>query len=868
VSQRTSGPPALVRWLLRLLLPESEREFYLGDLEESGRRSWVGEVASVLGLRLVHGVRLARSGRAGRLSFGVGEFRTDVRFGLRRLLRTPAATFTVLTALSAGIGLSALMFSLIDGALLPSLPFPAGERIVRVQRVEGARLSAEAFEYWVERQNSFEGLAAWVERTANVVFEPKRSEPLESAALTVTALPLLSVVPQLGRLFTLEDARPGAAAVVLVGHETWRTRLNGDPTVLGRTLRLNGEPAEIIGVMPEGFGFPMNHQLWTPLHLDALRPDRNPASLSVFGVLREGVSIRVAAAELNDLDTQRPRTAAELFRVPVVVKGYTDIINPPGRSQQLAGIMLGVAFLVLLVACANAASVLLAQAAVRSREVAVRAALGASRARIATQFWIEVSLLAILGAAGGVLLAAVGVKLVRNAVPSWLTPFWFDIRIDVPVLGFVAAGAVVAAMLAGVMPAVHASRGNAHDLLKDATRGTSSRRLGPLMGRLVRIEMAVSFVLLVAAGLFVRSALNVRRIDLPFNPQGVHTSWVRLPDARYASPPDRAALIDRLVNALTAIPAASSATVASVMPGFGGALRPVAVESVHDPKDPDLPQARHIAVTPDYFATFGASVLTGRTFDSRDNLDGLPVAVVNRAFARKYFADGAIGRRVAFPTDARGSEWLTIVGVVPDLLAGGLDRELEEAVYHPVAQDPPASFQLAVRSGPAGHSTAESIREAAAGVDPDVALFMMNTMQAAIRSANTVYAWFSALFLLCGGLALFLAAIGLYGVMAFHVTQRTREIGVRMALGGGRGTIIRFVLRQGIAQIAAGLVAGILLAVPVAWLLRTGLLDVRPFDPLVFGSVLVVLLAAGWLGCLMPGLRATRVDPQVALAAE
>jgi predicted permease len=648
----------------------------------------------------------------------------------------------------------------------------------------------------------------------------------------------------------------------------WRTRLNGDPDVLGRTLRLNGEPAEIIGVMPEGFGFPLNHQLWTPLHLDALRPDHNPGSLSVFGVRREGVPIRVAAAELNDLDTQRPRTAEEAFRVPVVVQGYTDLINPPGRSQLLAGIMLGVAFMVLLVACANATNVLLAQAAVRSREVAVRAALGASRARIATQFWIEVSMLALLGAAGGVILAAAGVKVVRNAVPASLAPFWFDIRIDVRVLAFVAAGAVVAAMLAGVTPAVHASRGNAHDLLKDATRGTSSRRLGPLMGRLVRVEMAVSFVLLVAAGLFVRSALNVRRIDLPFNPEGVYTSWVRLPDTRYPSPPDRAALIERLVDALTAIPGASSATVATAMPGFGGALRPVAIESVHDPTDPDLPEARYVAATTDYFATFGSSVLTGRTFDSRDDKDGLPVAVVNRAFARRYLPDGAVGRRVAFPTDARGAEWLTIVGVVPDLLAGGLDRELEEAVYRPVAQDPPASFQLAVRSGTAATAMAASIREAAAGIDPDVALFTMSTMEAAIRSANTVYAWFSALFLLGGGLALFLAAIGLYGVMAFHVTQRSREIGVRMALGGGRGTIVRFVLRQGMAQIAMGLVAGILLAVPVAWMLRPGLLDVRPLDPLVFGSVLVVLLMAGWLGCMMPALRATRVDPQVALAAE
>jgi predicted permease len=849
-------------------VPESEREFYLGDLEESGRRSWVAELASLVALRLGPRARPARIGRAGGLTFRVGELRTDFRLCLRRLLRARAATVTVLTVLSVGIGLAALMFSLIDGALLPSLPFPAGERIVRVQRVEGARVSAEAFEYWAARQSSFEALGAWIERMVNVTIEGEQSEPLESAALTANALPLLSVAPQHGRLFTEEDAGPGAAHVVLIGHEMWRTRLNGDPAVLGRTMRLNGEPAEIIGVMPEGFGFPLNHELWTPLHLDALRPADNPVSLSVFGVRREGVPIRVAAAELNDLDTQRPRTAAEAFRVPVVVKGYTDIINPPGRSQLLAGIMLGVAFMVLLVACANATNVLLAQAAVRSREVAVRAALGASRARIAMQFWIEVSMLALLGAAGGVLLAAVGVKLVRNVVPAGLAPFWFDLRIDARVLAFVAAGTVVAAMLAGVAPAFHASRANAHDLLKDGARGTSSRRLGRLMGRLVRVEIAVSFVLLVAAGLFVRSALNVRRVDLPFDPEGVYTSWVSMPDARTPSRPDRGALIERLVDALRAIPGSTSATVASTMPGFGGALRPVAIETVHDPTDPHLPQARYVTATPDYFATFGSSVLTGRMFDSRDDEDGLPVAIVNRAFARAYFPDGAVGRRVAFPTDARGAEWLTIVGVVPDLLAGGLGRELEEAVYRPVAQDPPASFQLAVRSGKDAAAMAASIREAAAGVDPDVVLSTMSTMEAAIRSANTVYAWLSALFLLGGTVALFLAAIGLYGVMAFHVTQRTREIGVRMALGGGRATIVRFVLRQGLAKIATGLLAGIFLAAPVAWLLRAGLLDVRPFDPLVFGSVLGVLLLAGWLGCMMPALRATRVDPQVALAAE
>lgn len=800
--------------------------------------------------------------------FRARELRTDVRLAVRRLVRAPGATLTVLTAMSAGIGMSALMFSLIDGALLPVLPFPAGDRIVRVERVEHARVSTEAFDWWVSQQRSFEALGAWTGRMVNVAIEAERTEPVEIAALTVNAWPLLSVRPELGRLFTEADARPGAPAVVLIGREFWQARLNGDPAVLGRTLRLNGEPAEIIGVMPAGLGFPMNHQLWTPLRLDALRPEWNPASLSVFGVLRAGVPIRVASEELNDLDLQRSRTAAEPFRVPLVVKPYTDIVNPPGRSQLLAGLMLGVAFLVLLVACANATSVLLAQSAVRSREVAIRAALGASRARMAWPFWMEVSLLALLGAAGGIAFAAVAVTLVRNAIPSSLSPFWFDLRIDARVLAFVAAGTALAAILAGMAPAVHASRANAHDLLKDAARSTSSRRVGPLLGRLVRVEIAVSFALLIAAGLFIRSAVNVRRVDLPFDANGLYLAQVRLPDGPYDGVSARAALIGRIEDELRSIAGASAVTVATAMPGFGGGQRPVAVEGADDPAGAGLRYTRHFAVTPDYFAAFGASALEGRMFDGSDDAETLPVALVNQTFARAHLPDGAVGRRIAFPTQTRGHEWLTIVGVVPDLLAGGLDRELEEAVYRPIAQDPPGSFQLAIRSSTAGPAVAASIRQAIARVDPDIVLFDISTMTAAIRSANTVYAWFSVLFLLAGGLALFLSAIGLYGIMAFHVARRTREIGVRMALGGGRATIVRFVLRQGMRQIATGLVAGVVLSIPVATLLRTGLLDVQPWDPLVFGGVLGVLLLAGLLGCTVPALRATRVDPQAALAAE
>jgi len=873
-----SKPPAWALLVLRLVLPARDREFYLGDLEEGGRRPWLREVVGAFALRFGRaGARAPRADSGIRRSGSsawrrvTGPVVSDLRFGMRRLLRTPGATSAAFVALSLGIGLSALMFSLIDGALLPVLPFPAGERIVKVQHVDLEPVSVATYEQWRERQSSFEGLGASVERSVNLTIEGRGSELAIGAAMGTDVLALLAVQPLLGRPLTEADAAPGAPAVVLVGHETWQRRFDADPGVLGQTVRVNGEPAEIIGVMPEGFGFPRHQELWMPLHLDALRPERNPeAGLWVFGVLREGVPPDVAAAELSAIELQLPRATPAAEPTPIQVTAYTDIINPRGRSQQLALTMLGVALLVLLVACANATNVLLARAAVRGREVAVRAALGASRVRIATQFWAEVSILALAGALGGVVLAGIGLRLVRNAVPeNDVMPFWFDFRIDLPVLVFVAAAAVLAAMLAGVAPALHATRGNRPDLLNDASRGTSSGRLGKVMGRLIGTEMAVSFVLLVAAGLLVRSAVNLREYDFPFEPGGVYTSMIRLPDGRYDDAAARVALVERLEQELAAMPDATSFTLATALPGTASAERgSFALEGVDDPAGMDLPETRHIAATPGYFETFRAAPLSGRVFDGRDGAGSPPVAIVNRTFERTWLPAGAVGRRIALPAGDGDPVWLTIVGVVPDLLTGGLEHELETAVYRPLAQDPPARLVLAARSRTAAAALAEPVREVVVTADPDLVLFQWRTMDESLASAYAGWAWLSALFLIAGGLALFLSAIGLYGVMAFQVAQRTREIGVRMALGGGRANVLAVVLRQGMSRIVAGLVGGALFAVPLAWLMRVLLLDVQPLDPFVFTAVPAVLLAAGWLGCLVPALRATRVDPQAALGAD
>jgi predicted permease len=388
------------------------------------------------------------------------------------------------------------------------------------------------------------------------------------------------------------------------------------------------------------------------------------------------------------------------------------------------------------------------------------------------------------------------------------------------------------------------------------------------MRRLIGVEMAASFVLLVAAGLFVRSVLNLRTFDFGFAPAGVYATYVRLPDGRYEDAAERAALIERIENRLDAVPGAGSAGVTTSPPGIAAERRDVAIEGVHDAAAADLPDARYIAATPGFFDAFSAAPLVGRALDPGDVAGGLAVVVVNRSFERTYLADGAVGRRIALTAADGTIEWLTVVGVVADLMAGGLEEQVVEAVYRPLAQDVPASFMVVVRSSGAAIALAEPVRDALAAADPDLASNMGSTLESLIRSANAHFAWLGAMFLVAGGLALFLAAIGLYGVMAFQVAQRTREIGVRMALGSGRGRIVRIVLRQGSTQIAAGLLVGALVAAPLAWLLRIFLLDVPPFDPIVFTVVPGVLVAAGWLGCLLPALRATRVDPQVALGSE
>ena len=799
-------------------------------------------------------------------------FLTDLRFGARMLAKTPSATLTVLLALSLGIGLSTVTFTLIDGAVLTHLPGEGGERVVRIGRGGAVPATARDYEAWVTRQRSFDGIGAVAMSTVTLAVEGWGAEPVSSSALTPSLLPLLSTEPVLGRVFTEGDATPGAPAVALLSWRVWRDRLGSDPGALGRVVRVNGRPAEVVGVMPEGFGFLWDSEVWMPLAIDALRDveARGGEDRMYVGRLREGVTLKSASDELTalsgELDAHRLGATEQEARVDV--RHLTDLFGRPGQAERMAALVLGIAFLVLLVACANVANVLLARAMDRARDVAVRMAMGASRRRIVSQLLAEIWLLALAGAAGGVALALLGTGWVEKLFPPGM-PYWIHLRVNGAALAFVAVVAVVTALAAGLAPALRASRTDPHELLQDSSRGSSGRRGGKLMGRLVGAEMALSFVLLALAGLFIRSAANLRAVDFAFAPEQVTLSNVNVPDAAAGSPAELVQLTGEMVQAIGALPQVTGVALASAPPGIGSSPSVRLEMDAPSPEDTDGPRARQIVVSPGYFGLLHGAPVAGRDFDARDDERAERVAIVNRPFVEEHFPDGrALDRRIRLTRGSEMGEWLTVVGVVPDLLAGGLEEDMPEAVYVPFAQSPsPGPIVLARTSGDVA-ALGGAIRETVAALSPDVAIFRTWPLDEAMDAANSGPHWMSLVFVISGAIALFLAAIGLYGVMAFWVIQRTREIGVRLAVGGQRIDIIRLVLGQGMWYTGVGLGLGALVAFPLAKLFAFALYDMAWWDPVVFGGTVGVLLVVALVGCWVPARRATALDPVAALGSE
>lgn len=797
----------------------------------------------------------------------------DLRYGARKLVHNPGFAAVTVVTLALGIGLTTTMFSIVYGALVRGLPFEHPERIVSVRRANPVRdfqqmeVSPHDFADYRVQARSFEALAAFGSGTVNVSGSEK-PERFDGAYVTANAFDVLRARPLLGRTFRPGEDAVGAPAVVILGYDLWQSRYHGDPGLIGKTIRVNGEQAEVVGVMPRGFKFPVSEALWIPQRrpLEAKRGDGQ--DVFVFGRLKPGVTVDRATVEMAAI----ARRLAAAY--PESNKDITAYVEPYTRSfigkepTQLLMTMLFAVFLVLLIACANVANLLLSQAAMRSKEVGIRTAMGASRGRIILQFLTEPLALAGVGAVLGVGLAAVGVKLFNAAIASTDPPFWIDIKIDGPILLFVVAITLFATFVSGVLPAIRASGANVNEVLKDESRGSSSFRGGMLSRVLVVFEIALSMGLLVAAGMTIKSVTRLRTMDFGFPTRTIFTARVGLPETVYRDSAAQIRFYDELYRRLGDLQGVESYTLTGMLPGLGAPEQSFAVQGKAYAEDKDYPQTHFITTYPGYFRTFNVA-LQGRDFGSGDTQASEPVVIVSRTMATRFFpGQDPVGRRIRLG-DSRSTEpWRTIVGVVPDMWNDGLDNEDPQSVYVPFAQAPQRFVSVTIRPrGPTGQMTAP-VRDLVASMDPDLPIYFVKTLQERIDENSWFYRVFGGLFMIMGAVALVLAAVGLYGVMAFNVSRRTREMGVRMALGAQPGDVVRLILRQGMIQLAIGLVLGLGLAYALGRMLKIILFQVTPLDPLVYGATIAVLVLSAVAASLVPARRATRVDPMVALRYE
>jgi predicted permease len=803
----------------------------------------------------------------------------DLRSGVRMLVKYRTLSLVAILTLGLGIGLSTTVFSVVNGAVFKGLPFPDAGRIVAVTATRTSQnqprqgVSVHDVAVFQERQTSFEAIGAWGFSPLNVAAEGERPERLRGAQLSVGAFQALGVQPILGRGFQEGDDRPGAPQVVLLGHEAWRERYAGSADVIGTTIRANGTVHTIIGVMPPIFAFPFREVAWTPLAIDPMATRRGEGpSYGVVARLKPGVRLAEAQAQMSSvaaqLETQFPETNKGLG---VTVAPYAETFLGP-EIFALLFTMLGAGVGVLLIACVNVSNVLAARASLRQREVAVCVALGAGKARIVRQHLTEVLVLATLGGAIGVLLGMGGMGWFTRAIATNPPPFWMTFDVDYRVLLFVIGLTVVAGLFAGALPALHAAGVNAGAALKDESRSSTGSRIGRFTTGLVVAELAISCGLLIAAGLMIKSVVQLRNVAMPFAVDPILTARVDLPRTSY---PDSAASIrffERLLTAVQDQAGVESATLSDGLPGAGNGVIPVQIEGKSYPDVNESPLAREGIVTAGYFETFQTPIVSGREFRPADSAKSLPVAIINESFARTHYpGQDAMGRRFKRVRPGSKEPWLTIVGVVPDLLMQGIGNNNASPVgyYIPIPQSDVANgVRIAVRTRGEPAAVASLLRSAVGSLDPDLAVYEIEPLRRVIDRQTWFYKVFGTFFMVFGVCALLLAAVGLYGVMSFAVTQRTREMGVRSALGAQGRQLVGLVMRRSVIQLAVGLLLGLGLAALASGALQPVLYQVNPRDLTVFVSVIATLALVSLAASFLPARRVTRIDPVAALAAE
>ncbi len=802
----------------------------------------------------------------------------DLRLGLRALRRSPGFTLVACAMLALGIGANAAMFSGVNALLLRPVHFAGLERLVMLWErsprlgIERGGVSPADFEDWRSQCRSYEGLAALQGWDANLTGgdEPER---VSGCRVSPELFGLLRVRPALGRGLRPDEARSGRDQVAVLSHGLWRRRFGADPRVIGRTLVLDGYPHLVVGVMPADFEFPMAAQFWTPLAFvpEQLGP-RDLRILTVVGRLRAGATLAAARAELSTLARRLEREYPETHtgwtaHVTTLTQGVVDEFSP-----RFMWVATGAVGFVLLLVCANLAGLLLARAVSRRKEIAIRTALGASRARLVRQLLTESLLLAVGGASLGMLVAAWGVDFMKASIPAEVTrllPGWRHFGLDGAVLAFTALAAVASALLFGLAPALHASQPDLQEALKEGGRTSRAPGTARSRGALVVIQVALTLVLLVGSGLLVSGYQRLARQSQGFDPRHVLTLRLTLPDTRYATGADLRLYARRALERAAALPGVESAALGNRLPlSGGGGTERVTVEGRPAARRGEQPRVDRPVVDPGYFETFRIPILQGRAFDGRDREDAPPVAVVSETMARRSWpGQSPLGRRLRLGPAGEEGPWVTVVGVAADVKRSWIDREFRPTVYLPLAQAPRRSLRLAVRTSGDPLALLPALREQLLAVDRDLPPYAAATMEQELRDQASGVRLTAVLLGFFGFLAVLLAAVGLYGVVAHATSQRTHEFGVRMALGARPGDVRRMVLAHAGRLALAGLAIGLPAALVLAHLLARLLFGVVVVDWTAFAAaplLMAVMLAASDL----PARQATRVDPMLSLRAE
>lgn len=811
-------------------------------------------------------------------------FWQDFRYAIRGLVRNPGFTLVTVVTLALGIGANSAIFSVVNTVLLKPLPYrdPAG--LVKVwTRFTGIGLpndqnwfSAPEFRDLTEQNRSFSAVSVLSPGTFNLSQSGGNPQSVTGAAVSPALFTILGINPRFGRTFLPEEAQQGRDRVVILGYGLWQRAFGADPQIVGQEVIVDGRSCQVVGVMPKGFDYPSPSELWMPqvfLPADFAPGNRGNHGYEVLARLSPGVSLVQARQDMAAIS----KSIIEQNRqYPYRRFGFVLLLNPllaetVSDVKTSLWVLMGAVGFVLLLVCANVAGLLLVRSTARQKEIAMRVALGAGTRRIIRQLLSESLILSLFGGFVGLLLTPILLQLIVSLSATAL-PRVVSTQIDLGALLFTFSVAVGTGILFGLAPALEASRGVHHETLKEGGRSTSEGRTSRRLRRLfVVAEAALAVLLLAGSGLLLRSFVKLLAVDPGFRPEGVLTMQVSLPGATYAKPEQQRTFFQELGSRVRHLPSVQAAGAISDLPLSGpGNSGTATVDSPAVTRDKASPETDYRAVTPGYFQAMGVSLISGRYFDERDGDTAAPVGIIDESMASTFWPnEDPIGKRIKLGGAESTQPWMTIVGVVRHVHYRTLEARSRVQLYWPLAQRPTGFMYLTIRTSAVDPlSLAPSVERLVFGIDPEQPVDHVLTMEEVMADSLARRRLTLTLLGVFAGGAMLLAALGIYGVTAYMVTQRQQEIGLRMALGATRGAVLGLVIRQGMSLLATGLAVGLVLSLALMWVLSSLLFAVRPYDPASLAAAAAALALVALLACSIPAWRATRVDPLVALRYE